>query len=98
MSLRKIKLIQDRNILLERKYISEQPTPPSPGSGTTTPQPITTTTTTVKKITDKELNVLPDCSTVDRVITKQSGYTTNEKIVFVTTNGISFCTTPNKKK
>jgi hypothetical protein len=42
MSYRKTKLIQERNLLLERKYILEQappPPPPAPMGGTTPPPP-----------------------------------------------------------
>ena len=42
MSYRKTKLIQERNLLLERKYILEQappPPPPAPIGGTTPPPP-----------------------------------------------------------
>ena len=39
MSYRKTKLIQERNILLERKYIMEQVPPPQIVGGTTTPPP-----------------------------------------------------------
>jgi len=61
MSYRKTKLIQERNLLLERKYILEQappppppvpapaggtPTPPPPAGGTTTPPPPAGGTTT----------------------------------------------------
>ncbi len=43
MSYRKTKLIQERNLLLERKYILEQgppPPPPAPMGGTTPPPPV----------------------------------------------------------
>ena len=49
MSYRKTKLIQERNILLERKYIMEQVPPPQPVGGTTTPPPAQAPTTTPTK-------------------------------------------------
>lgn len=82
MSFTKKRLIQERNILLEKKYIEEQ-TPPAT-TGTTSPPPVTTTTTTIKKISDSDLKILPECSEGE-FKNKKSGYTTNEFIVFVTT-------------
>lgn len=47
MSYRKTKLIQERNILLERKHILEQVTPPLPAQPTTPiPAPVPSTPTT----------------------------------------------------
>ena len=89
MSFTKKRLIQERNILLERKHILEQ----APTTGTTTPTPVTTTTTTIKKLNNSDLKILPDCSTIDSKIKKQSGYTTNEFIVFLTTDNKPICTT-----
>jgi hypothetical protein len=70
MSYRKTRLIQERNILLERKYILEQAPPPPPaggapssGSTTSAPAPPATTTTTTKK-TNIKLNELPNCSEI----------------------------------
>jgi hypothetical protein len=70
MSYRKTRLIQERNILLERKYILEQAPPPPPaggapssGSTTSAPAPPATTTTTTKK-TNIKLNELPNCSDI----------------------------------
>lgn len=94
MSFRKKQLIQERNIFLEKKYLSEQTTPPS------TPQPVTSTNKPqVTKLDDKQVKLLPDCSTnPDSSIKKESGYTTSDKIVYVTSDGKSFCTTPIEEK
>lgn len=91
MSFTKKRLIQERNILLEKQYILEQAPPPPSGNIPTTPPtsgvtttPTTTTTTTLKKISDSDLKILPECSEGE-FKNKKSGYTTNEFIVFVTT-------------
>jgi|LakMenEpi03Aug12_release.lakeMendotaPanAssembly.Ray.scaffolds.fasta_scaffold11506_11 hypothetical protein len=93
MSFRKKQLIQERNIFLEKKYLSEQTTTPSP-------QPVTPTNKTqVTKLDDKQVKLLPDCSTnPDSSVKKESGYTTTDKVVYVTTDGKSFCTTPLEEK
>ena len=67
MSYRKTKLIQERNILLERKHILEQAPPPPPSNtGNTTPQQnqSVTTTTTTTKITKDFYKNLVLCSSV----------------------------------
>ena len=87
MSYNKKRLIQERNLLLERKYILEQ----APTTGNTTP--ITTTTTTMKKLSDSDLKILPDCSTIDSKIKKQSGYTSSDFNVFLTIDNKPLCTT-----
>ena len=88
MSFTKKRLIQERNILLEKQYILEQ-VPPTTGNTT----PITTTTTTIKKISNSDLKILPDCSTIDSKIKKQSGYTSNDLTIFLTTDNKPLCTT-----
>lgn len=63
MSLRKSREIRLANILLEQRYLTEQAAPepaPAPVTPTTTASP--TTTTTTKKITENELDLIPDCS------------------------------------
>lgn len=74
--------------------MSEQTTPPS------TPQSVTSTNKPqVTKLDDKQVKLLPDCSTnPDSSIKKESGYTTSDKIVYVTSDGKSFCTTPIEEK
>jgi hypothetical protein len=77
MSYRKTRLIQERNILLERKYILEQAPPgplsPSPTSTGATPSPPQTpvtppppstsgTTNEIKKFTKEEIKKVPSCS------------------------------------
>lgn len=61
MSYRKTKLIQERNIILERKYILEQAPPPTSGgtSGATTPPPASTPTP--EKISKDTIKSLPSC-------------------------------------
>lgn len=61
MSYRKTRLIQERNILLERKYILEQAAPTSGTTGTTTQT--TTSAPTPEKISKEIINNLPGCST-----------------------------------
>jgi hypothetical protein len=94
MSYRKTKLIQERNILLESRFLFEQEkvvtgsTTTQP-TGTTTPN-VTTTTTTIK-ITDSEIRSLPDCSSFNsKEFPIQSGVTKNNVTVF-TYNGKNFC-------
>lgn len=73
MSLRKSREIRLANILLEQRYLTEQAAPspasapapspapaPVPVTPTTTAAP--TTTTTTKKITEDDLDLIPDCS------------------------------------
>ena len=76
MSVRKSREIRLANIILEQRYLNEQPAPapgpapapspvpaPSSPTGTTTTiSPTPTTTTTTKKITEKDLDIIPDCS------------------------------------
>ena len=70
MSVRKSREIRLANIILEQRYLNEQPAPapgpapaPSSPTGTTTTIiPTPTTTTTTKKITEKDLDIIPDCS------------------------------------
>lgn len=77
MSYRKTKLIQERNILLERKHLLEQAPPPPPPSNVTTQQTTpgvttntttlaqsVTTTTTTSKITKDTYKNLSLCSSV----------------------------------
>lgn len=59
MSVRKTRIIQERNILLERKYFSEQSNQPTTGSTTTTQ-----TTTSPEKITKEFYKNLVLCSSV----------------------------------
>lgn len=95
MSLRKKQLIQERNIFIEKKYLQEQTAPPPIVS---TPQPTTSINKPqITKLDDSKVNLLPDCSNSDSSIKKESGYTTTDKVVFVTTDNKSFCTTPIKK-
>jgi hypothetical protein len=64
MSYRKTKLIQERNILLERKHILEQAPPPAPSSGatgTTTPPPTSSSTPSPEKISKDTIKTLPSC-------------------------------------
>lgn len=86
MSYRKTKLIQERNILLERKYILEQAPPPPPPpvtSGATTPIPAptsvtggtTTSGTTDEKITKEQIKKAQPCSDIPNKIDE----TKNEK-------------------
>ena len=60
MSYRKTKLIQERNIILERKYILEQ-APTSGTTGTTTPQ---VSTPSAQKFDKKFIDNLPKCSDI----------------------------------
>ena len=60
MSLRKSREIRLANILLERRYLMEQAPAPAPATPTTTVKP--TTTTTTKKLTEDDLEKIPDCS------------------------------------
>lgn len=76
MSLRKSREIRLANILLEQRYLTEQtpmpgsapapapspasPPAPAPSTPTTTSAP--TTTTTTKKITEDDLETIPDCA------------------------------------
>ncbi len=74
MSYRKTKLIQERNILLERKYILEQAPPPTTGGTTTTP--ISSGTTSVEeKITEDAVKKAQSCSDLPNKIDE----TKNEK-------------------
>lgn len=63
MSIRKTKLIQQRNILIEQKYILEQTTTSPQVSGSTSPPQVVTTTTT-NKITKDFYSTLALCSSV----------------------------------
>lgn len=56
-SYRKLKTILESNLLLEKRYLLREQ---APSTGATTGN--TTNTTTQKKLTDKEINELPDCS------------------------------------
>jgi hypothetical protein len=62
MTTRKTKLIQERNIFLEKKYIQEQAPPPPPGGNVPPPQVVTTTTT--NKMTKDFYKNLSLCSSV----------------------------------
>jgi len=69
---RKSKHIREVNMLLERRYFSEQATPTTgTTTGTTSPQP-TTTTTTSKKISEKEVSELVDCSSITKLSPKKT--------------------------
>lgn len=63
MTTRKTKLIQERNIFLEKKYIQEQAPPPPPPGGNVPPPQVVTTTTTNKMTKDFYKN-LSLCSSV----------------------------------
>lgn len=63
MTTRKTKLIQERNIFLEKKYIQEQAPPPPPPGGNVPPSQVVTTTTTNKMTKDFYKN-LSLCSSV----------------------------------
>lgn len=76
MTFRKKKLIQEKNILIENRYLLEQ---------------ATTTTTTIKSLSSTEVSNLPDCSSYDSekyIIT--SALTQNNTTIF-THNGKIFC-------
>ena len=88
MSHRKTKLIQERNLLLERKYILEQaPPPPPPASvpapGAPPPPPASNTPTpsgsgtteTDKKISEEQVKKAQPCSDIPNKIDE----TKNEK-------------------
>jgi hypothetical protein len=63
MSFRKTKLIQEKNILLERKYISEQgPVPPPPAPVQQTPTTTPSVSTPSKKFTIDDVMKTPKCS------------------------------------
>lgn len=77
MSLRKSREMRLANLLLEQRYLTEQPAPapgpapapapsPAPVSGptttTTTKNSTPTTTTTTIKLTEKDLDDIPNCS------------------------------------
>jgi hypothetical protein len=77
MSLRKSREMRLANLLLEQRYLTEQPAPapgpapapapsPAPVSGptttTTTKNSTPTTTTTTIKLTEKDLDNIPNCS------------------------------------
>lgn len=69
MSYRKTKLIQERNIILERKHILEQAPPPPPAPASTPATSGTTTQTTTsapppEKISKEIIKSLPACSTL----------------------------------
>ena len=88
MSYRKTKLIQEKNILLERRYISEQtPTPSNTGNTT----PVTTTTTTLSKSLKADIKNLPSCSTIDSKFNPKLSRTEGELQVFQI-DGKDFCT------
>jgi len=91
MSYRKTKLIQERNLLLERKYILEQAPPPplpvaptSPVSGTPPPPsigiPTGQTTSGVKKFTETDIIKAAHCSTKRFKIDEQKYEKKEEKI------------------
>lgn len=76
MSYRKTKLIQERNILLERKHILEQaPPPPPPAPGGTPTTPPSTSGTTENKISEDKIKKAQPCSDIPNKIDE----TKNEK-------------------
>lgn len=105
MSYRKTRLIQERNLLLERKYILEQappPPPPAPGgtpppppvSGGTPPPPSTgTTSNQTKKFTEKDIKTATHCSRKGFKIDSAKYEKKEEKI-----NGVDYVYYLNEKK
>jgi len=107
MSYRKTKLIQERNLLLERKYILEQAPPPppppaaplpppAPMGGTPAPAPPPTTGTTsdqTKKFTEKDIKNVPHCSKKPFKIDAAKYEKKEEKI-----NGTNYVYYLNEKK
>ena len=94
MSYRKTKLIQDRNLLLERKYILEQaPPPPLPAPGTPPAIPTTTTGTQTKKISESDIKKAPHCSRKGFKIDPAKYEKKEEKI-----NGVAYIYYLNEKK
>ena len=95
MSYRKTRLIQERNLLLERKYILEQaPPPPPPVSGGTPPPPSTgTTSNQTKKFTEKDIKTATHCSRKGFKIDSAKYEKKEEKI-----NGVDYVYYLNEKK
>lgn len=63
MSILKTRLIREKNILLEKRYIFEQSTGDTQSTGTTNITTTTTTQQTSEKITKQDYDSLPPCST-----------------------------------
>jgi hypothetical protein len=108
MSYRKTRLIQERNILLERKYILEQAPPgplsPSPTSTGATPSPPQTpvtppppstsgTTNEIKKFTKEEIKNVIKCSNKREKIDPNKYEKKEEKI-----DGVNYVYYLNEKK
>lgn len=105
MSYRKTRLIQERNLLLERKYILEQAPPgplppaPPPAEGTPPPAPVTpqqstpSTSTQTKKITKEQINKAPKCSGFDGITNNPKYERKEEKI-----NGVNYVYYLTEKK
>ena len=91
MSFRKTKLIQQRNILLENKFISEQT---STGITTTTKAMVITTTTTLSNKEKQDIKNLPACSAIDSKFNPEPSTIEGDLQVFQL-NGKNVCT---KKK
>jgi hypothetical protein len=80
MSYRKTRLIQQRNILLENKFISEQ-----------TSTGVTTTTTTLSNKEKQDIKNLPACSTIDSKFNPKPSTIEGDLQVFQL-NGKNVCT------
>jgi hypothetical protein len=103
MSYRKTRLIQERNLLLERKYILEQAPPPPPPSVPTTPPPPAptggttpstgTTSDQTKKFTEKDIKTATHCSRKAFKIDSAKYEKKEEKI-----NGVDYVYYLNEKK
>lgn len=92
---RKSKHIRQVNLLLEKRYLSEQS--PSPTTGATTVQPAVTTTTT-KKISDEEIKKSRICSNFPKgsIPTSSTG-DTETHVIYYDSKGKIFCVDPKEK-
>jgi hypothetical protein len=90
MSYRKTRLIQQRNILLENKFISEQ-TSTGVTTTTTTKAMVTTTTTTLSNKEKQDIKNLPYCSTIDSKFDPKPSTIEGDLQVFQL-NGKNVCT------
>jgi len=93
MSYQKKKSIQEKNILLEKRYIFEQSSTPIMSGNTS----VSSSETTNTKITKDELNRLPDCSSFDSKKFPVVSGTTMDNFVVYTHNGKNFCVKEKNK-
>ena len=98
---RKSKHIRDVNLILERRYLTEQASVPTPQTGATTTaattQPLTTTTTT-KKVSEDEIKKARICSGFPKgSIPMTSTGDTDTHIIYYDSKGKIFCVDPKEK-